>query len=107
MACLTLSVIPVGHPTLAVSVVAAATVTVTPAPQPSLTTETAAQPALAVTPAENPSVAVSPEPAAQLEVGQVCSISGGTLVVLAASDGPLRTRDGGYIPLNPATNPAE
>jgi hypothetical protein len=28
-------------------------------------------------------------------------------VVLAASDGPLRTRDGGYILLNPATNPPD
>lgn len=37
-----------------------------------------------------------------LTVGEVCSIGGGELTVLAASDGPLRTRDGGFFLLDPA-----
>jgi hypothetical protein len=44
---------------------------------------------------------------ATLTLGEVCTVSRGTIVVLAASDGPLRTRDGGYILLNPATNPPQ
>jgi hypothetical protein len=44
---------------------------------------------------------------AQLVVGEVCSVSSGTIVALAASDGPLRTRNGGYFLLNPATNPPQ
>lgn len=47
-----------------------------------------------------------PNPAV-LHVGEVCGVSGGTLVVLAAKDGPLRTKNGGYLLLNPATNPSE
>ena len=38
---------------------------------------------------------------AKLTVGEVCSVSAGELTVLAASDGPLRTKDGGYILLDP------
>jgi hypothetical protein len=44
---------------------------------------------------------------AQLVVGEACAVISGTIVVLAASDGPLRTRNGGYILLNPATNPPQ
>ena len=49
-------------------------------------------------------LAIAPAPKAAVTVGSVCSISGGTLVVLAASDGPLRTRDGGFILLDPASD---
>lgn len=42
-----------------------------------------------------------------LTCSEVCTVAGGTIVVLAASDGPLRTRNGGYFLLNPATNPPE
>ena len=45
--------------------------------------------------------------AAQLTLGEVCTVNSGTIVVLAGSDGPFRTRDGGYFLLNPATNPPE
>ena len=55
-------------------------------------------------PAPDAELAVAPESQVRLSIGEVCTISGGTLVVLAASDGPLRTRDGGYFLLNPATN---
>ncbi len=48
---------------------------------------------------------VLPEEQATLTIGEVCTVSRGTIVVLAASDGPLRTRDGGYFLLDPATNP--
>ena len=44
---------------------------------------------------------------ASLTLGEVCNINSGTIVVLAGSDGPFRTRDGGYFLLNPATNPPE
>lgn len=47
---------------------------------------------------------VLPAKQATLTIGEVCTVSRGTIVVLAASDGPLRTRDGGYFLLNPATN---
>lgn len=50
-------------------------------------------------------ITVVPVSQATLSVKEICSVSGGTIVVLAASDGPLRTRDGGYFLLNPATNP--
>jgi len=45
--------------------------------------------------------------AASLTLGEVCTVNSGTIVVLAASDGPLRTRNGGYFLLNPATNPPQ
>ena len=48
---------------------------------------------------------VLPEEQATLTIGEVCTVNRGTIVVLAASDGPLRTRDGGYFLLDPATNP--
>ena len=44
---------------------------------------------------------------AELTLGEVCSVNSGTIVVFAGSDGPFRTRDGGYILLDPATSPAE
>ena len=42
-----------------------------------------------------------------LTIGEVCTVAGGTIVVLAAQDGPLRLANGGYLLLNPATNPPE
>ena len=76
---------------------------------------------------EPPAVAITPEPsavmtisqmsqaalqtvmpaAASLTLGEVCTVNSGTIVVFAGSDGPFRTRDGGYFLLNPATNPPE
>lgn len=107
MACLSLTVNPLPLPVLAISAVIPA----------NLSVMTAAQAALAVTPAEQPSLAVNPDrqaalsvdaiSQAKLTIGEVCTVTGGTIVVLAASDGPLRTSDGGYFLLNPATNPPE
>lgn len=63
-----------------------------------------AQASASVVPVHDAELAVAPESQVRLSIGEVCTISGGTLVVLAASDGPLRTRDGGFFLLNPATN---
>ena len=87
MACITLTVTPV----------APAVLGVTPKEGASL----------AVSPAAGASLGVTPTDGCTLTIGEVCSVSSGTLVVLAGSDGPLRTRDGGYLLLNPATNPPE
>jgi len=103
MACLNFTITPVLQASLLVSATAA-----------SLSIETTAMAGVNVTPAAQVSAKVTPvpkaeltvttEPQAQLTIGEVCTVSPGTIVVLAASDGPLRTRDGGYFLLNPATN---
>lgn len=103
MACLKFTITPVLQAYLLVSATAA-----------SLSIETTAMAGVNVTPAAQVSAKVTPvpkaeltvatEPQAQLTIGEVCTVSPGTIVVLAASDGPLRTRDGGYFLLNPATN---
>ena len=61
---------------------------------------------LAVVP-QGASLDVQPSPQMRIAIGEVCTVDSGTIVVLAASDGPLRTRDGGYFLLNPETNPAQ
>lgn len=105
MACLNFDLTPVPSAVLTATAVAAATLAVTTADQPKLAVVPTEQPALAVTPAEQAALAVIPVQQATLTLGEVCTVSNDTIVVLAASDGPLRTRDGGYILLNPATNP--
>ena len=87
MACLTISLTPVAQPAVEV-------VRDTPA---AVATELVGQPM-----AETSQVV-----GAQLTLGEVCTVNSGTIVVLAASDGPLRTRNGGYFLLNPATNPPQ
>lgn len=105
MNCLNFDLTPVPSVALIATAVAAATLTVTTAEQPTLTVVPTEQPAIAVTPADQAALAVTPVQQATLTLGEVCTVSNDTIVVLAASDGPLRTRDGGYILLNPATNP--
>lgn len=105
MECLNFDLTPVPSAVLTATSVAAATLAVTKAEQPALTVVPTEQPAIAVTPAEKAALAVTPVQQATLTLGEVCTVSSDTIVVLAASDGPLRTRDGGYILLNPATNP--
>lgn len=105
MACTTITITPEPSPVLTIAAVAAVSLAVA-AVAPVSTDVTPVEPsALTVTPTEQAMLTVTPQPQAVLTVGEVCSVSGGTLVVLAASDGPLRTRDGGYILLNPETNP--
>lgn len=56
--------------------------------------------------ANQPEVTVGGAKLATLTISEVCSVGDDSLVVLAASDGPLRTKNGGYILLDPATNPS-
>ncbi len=105
MNCLNFDLTPVPSAVLTATVVAAATLAVTAAEQPTLAVVPTEQPSLTVTPGEQAALAVTPVQQAKLTLGEVCTVSSDTIVVLAASDGPLRTRDGGYILLNPATNP--
>lgn len=51
--------------------------------------------------AQHAALALSTGPKSRLTVSQVCSVSGGELYVLAATDGILRTKTGGYILLAP------
>ena len=105
MNCLNFDLTPVPSAVLTATAVATATLAVTTVEQPALTVVPTERPSLAVTPAEQAALAVTPVQQATLTLGEMCTISNDTIVVLAASDGPLRTRDGGYILLNPATNP--
>ena len=105
MACLDFALTPVPSAVLTATAVAAATLAVTTAEQPVLSVAPAEQPSLSVVPVKQSAIAVKPVSQAKLTIGEVCTVSNDTIVVLAASDGPLRTRDGGYILLNPATNP--
>ena len=105
MNCLNFSIAPVPSAVLTATAVATATLAVSTAEQPALAVVPTEQPSLAVTPAEQAALAVTPVQQATLTLGEVCTVSNDAIVVLAASDGPLRTRDGGYILLNPATNP--
>ena len=87
MACLTISLTPVAQPAIGMAVA----------------TPTAVEAKLVGQPVAETSQVVG----AQLTLGEVCTVNSGTIVVLAASDGPLRTRNGGYFLLNPATNPPQ
>jgi hypothetical protein len=105
---MTINIAPVGTPAVAVAVLAAAALSVSAAPNASLSVAyEQRQPTTSVSPVKQPSVVVTPGQQARLTVGEVCSVGTGRVVVLAASDGPLRTKSGGYILLNPATNPPE
>lgn len=109
MACLELTITPVAQAQLTASPVEQAVLTVEPVQPAELSADTADDGArLTAMPVdEGAQLTVTPVEGVQLTIGEVCSVSGGTIVVLAASDGPLRTRDGGYFLLNPATNPPE
>lgn len=107
MSCIALTVTPVAPAVLGVTPLDGAGLAVEAAAGASLGVTPAEGAALTVAPASGATLAIVPTPGAMLTVGEVCGVSGGTLVVLAGSDGPLRTRDGGYFLLNPATNPPE
>lgn len=97
MGCLSLDL----HP------VAAAELSVAAAPGADLGLTALGQAALGVTPSPEASLGITPDAGLTLAVGEVCSVSGGAIVVFAGSDGPFRTKNGGYFLLNPATNPPE
>ncbi len=105
MTCLNFDLTLVPSAVLTATAVTAATLAVSTAEQPALAVVPVEQPSLAVTPADQAALSVGPVRQATLTLGEVCTVSNDTIVVLAASDGPLRTRDGGYFLLNPATNP--
>ena len=86
MACLSININPIQQASLHVTALATAFLYVT---------------------ANQPELSVGGARQATLSVSEVCSVSLGDIVVLASTDGPLRTRDGGYILLDPATNPPD
>jgi hypothetical protein len=107
MGCLTLKVTPLQPATLAVEGVGGAAIAVDPEQAAAISVKPEEEARLAVKLVQGASLAVKPTQAAELTIGEVCSVTPGTIVVLAAADGPLRTRNGGYFLLNPATNPPE
>ena len=107
MACISLTVTPSAPAVLGITPQEGASMAVEPVAGTSLSVEPASPVVLGVTPAAPAVLDIVPQEGCTLTIGEVCSVSGGTIVVLAASDGPLRTRDGGYLLLNPATNPPE
>lgn len=107
MSCITLTVTPVEPAVLDVTPVDGANLSVTPKDGASLVVTPKEGASLEVTPREGSVLSVTPKDGCTLTIGEVCSVGSGTIVVLAASDGPLRTRDGGYLLLDPAENPPE
>ena len=106
MSCISLTVTPVAPAVLDTIPVEGASLAVEPAGGATLAVEPAGGATLEATPFDDgTALDATPIVGCTLIIGEVCSVSGGTIVVLAASDGPLRTRDGGYLLLNPATNP--
>lgn len=106
MACLSLSISNIHQTDLTVGTFAAAILSVLPSQQARLAVNALTSAQLAVS-ANQSELVVGIMKQAILSVSEVCSVSIGDIVVLAASDGPLRTKDGGYILLDPATNPPD
>lgn len=103
MTCLDFTIAPARQASLLIAATAAS-LSVETAAMAQVDVTPGAQASASVVPAPDAELAVVPESQVRLSIGEVCTITDGTLVVLAASDGPLRTRDGGYFLLNPATN---
>lgn len=106
MACVTVTINPEQPQVLTIAAIAAATLAVTPAAPASTEVAPVEPSVLGVAPIGQAELNLANVQQSTLTIGEVCAVSRGTIVVLAASDGPLRTRDGGYFLLNPATNPA-
>lgn len=105
MACINVTITPVSRSVLTVDAVAGAKLAVAPVTPVVSAVKPTAPSALTVKPTASSALTVTPVGKSTLTLGEICTVSRGTIVVLAASDGPLRTRDGGYFLLNPATNP--
>ncbi len=81
---------------------------VTPSPQAGLTAKPTGQAQLELKgypdgePHLSAKLNATPTRQATLVIGEVCSVAGGEVYVLAGTDGPLRTRDGGYLLLDPS-----
>lgn len=105
MACLTLSISPIAPSVLTVAPTVGAVVSASPI-APTAVGITAMDPSrVTVQPPSPASVRIGTVLGSKLTIGEVCTVSGGTITVLAASDGPLRTKDGGYFLLDPSRNP--
>lgn len=108
MSCLVITIALVASPTLATEPVPSASanvVEVVAGPVATVQLEPQAAMSLEATPQATADVA----PLAPLNMiaGEVCTVGTGTIVVLAARDGVLRTPNGGFFLLNPATNPQD
>jgi hypothetical protein len=107
MGCLSLDLHPVAAAELSVAAAPGADLGVTALGQAALGVTSSPEASLGVTPSPEASLGITPDAGLTLAVGEVCSVSGGAIVVFAGSDGPFRTKNGGYFLLNPATNPPE
>lgn len=108
MACLTLKTTLPPQATLSTAATPGASLGVTVGGRAAVGTEMQTPLSLGMEQAPQAALEVNPAAgAAQLTLGEVCTVNSGTIVALAASDGPLRTRNGGYFLLNPATNPPQ
>ena len=102
MACLFLRIRPVPPGTVNITPVPQGQVVVKPVPPASVAIDVDDLKVSAMV-LNDLKVTITPYPQARVTVMQVCSTTvGGTFMVLAASDGILRLRDGGYILLDPA-----
>lgn len=107
MACIELTLTPGAPAAMTIEATPGASLGLTPVGAAEMELAAAKQAALDLTPAGEATMDIILVGGAELTLCEVCSVSGGTLVVLAGSDGPFRTRGGGYFLLDPAKNPPE
>lgn len=107
MSCLSLSITTSPPASLSVQKTAPASLRITGSERAQLQLFPQGKASLSISSLAPASIALTPTEPLALIVAEVCSVCSGTLVVLAASDGPLRTKDGGYFLLNPETNPPD
>jgi hypothetical protein len=107
MACLTVNITPI--------LPAETTLTTVPTASANVTVAAQAEVSIALSPAAAVDCHVQPSAVSTIaltdrmvvNISEVCAIGGGELCVLAASDGILRTREGGFFLLDPAREEPE
>lgn len=102
MGCLKLSVEPIPRPKLNVSANVHASLTVSSQQRPSLAVRADSPAKLSVSAASQVQLRAVPQKQISLIVGEVCTVSSGTITVLASTDGPLRFSNGDYWLLDPS-----
>lgn len=102
MGCLRMKVTVLPVPTFAVQVNLNAQLVATPVPKPVLAITLAPKPKVTTAPVPNAKLEVAPLPNPTVTLAEVCSVSGGTIMVLAATDGRLRFNTGDYWTLDPS-----
>jgi hypothetical protein len=108
MACLDLRIRTIPPGTVSIKPVPPGQVVARPVPPGSVAVDVKNDLKVSATVLNDLKVIITPRPQAKVTVTQVCSTSvGGTFLVLAASDGILRTSDGGYLLLDPAREDEE